>query len=335
MPLSAQRRWVMTRTSDQEQSSQPATSATPEEGVVIRAFGKFFNVQLTNRPVVLLSTVRGSLKRHRRHSDLVAVGDRVLVTDVGEGEGRIESVLPRTRVLARPARLSTDTEQVILANPDQALFVFSLHNPEPHRRMLDRFLLLAASQDLPAAIAINKVDLDPAGADAALDRFADYTRHYTLFPVSVKTGQGIDAIRAWLEGKVTVVAGPSGVGKSSLLNRLHPGLQRLVGEVSEATGKGRHTTIAAEIQQLAPGTFIADTPGMRSLTMDAIPGDDLPSLFPEFGGMLGECRYADCRHLTEPGCSIRDAVDAGEIARERYESYAALRRGEPDPDPVA
>jgi ribosome biogenesis GTPase len=301
-------------------------------GIVVRAFGKFFSVQLRDEPRALLSTVKGTVRRERRRTDLVAVGDRVWVSDVGEGEGRIEAVEPRRRVLSRLARRTQDTEQIILANPDQALFLFAIRHPEPHLRMLDRFLILAESRGLPAMIGINKIDRDegePGEAEAAARRlFADYESFYPVVYLSVREGRGMDELRERLAGKVTVVAGPSGAGKSSLLNRLDPDRERAVGEISDATGKGRHTTTAAELYRVGPKTFVADTPGIRALAISDVPLNELDDYFPEFRPLLGSCFYADCTHLHEPGCAVRAAVEAGEIPSARYESYASLRRGD-------
>jgi ribosome biogenesis GTPase len=302
-------------------------------GVVVRAYGKFFTVQLADDRE-LLSTVKGVLKRQRRGTDLVAVGDRVLVRDVGEGEGRIESVESRTRSLSRLARHTNDVEQIILANPDQALFLFAVRDPEPHLRLLDRFLVMAESRGLPAIIGVNKMDLDVTGADGepslAKRLFGGYQEIYPVFYLSAKTGQGIAGLRKALDGKITAVAGPSGVGKSSLLNVLDPARDRVVGVISAATGKGRHTTTATVLHRI-PGetqTFVADTPGIRALSLQGVEVDELDQFFPEMRPLLGLCRYADCSHVSEPGCAVQAAVDAGEIRRERYDSYVSLRRGD-------
>lgn len=307
--------------------AHPSPGALP--GVVVRAYGKYFDVQLQDDPRVLLCTVKGSLKRERRRTDLVAVGDRVWVVDVGEGEGQIEAVEPRTRSLSRLARHTQDVEQVILANPDQAMFLFAVQQPEPHRRMLDRFLILAESAGLPALIGVNKIDLDDPGTTRAEAIFGDYRAAYPVRYVSVTTGAGIEALRADLTGKVTAVAGPSGVGKSSLLNALHPEGDRAIGAISSATGKGRHTTIATQLYRLGPDTYVADTPGIRALALHGVPLETLDRCFPELRPYLDDCFYPDCTHLHEPGCAVREALDAGKIAPERYASYAALRRGEP------
>lgn len=312
---------------------EPSTPEDALAGLVVRAFGKYFTVQLTDGRE-LLSTVTGGLKRRRRGTDLVAVGDRVMVTDVGEGEGRIHSVLPRTRSLSRLARHTENVEQVILANPDQALFLFSVRNPEPHPRLLDRFLVMAESRELPALIGVNKMDMDEEGPrgepSLAHAIFGAYEPIYPVFYVSAKTGSGLDALKMALDGKITAVAGPSGAGKSSLLNALDPTRLRAIGEISEATGKGRHTTTATILHRV-PGsapTFLADTPGIRALSLQGVEKEELDQLFPELRPFLGECRYADCAHLQEPGCAVLAAVEAGIINRARYESYVALRRGD-------
>jgi ribosome biogenesis GTPase len=312
--------------------SNPVPSPEALRGVVVRAYGKFFTVQLADGRE-LLSTVKGVLKRQRRGTDLVAVGDRVFVRDVGEGEGRIESVEPRTRTLSRLARHTNDVEQIILANPDQALFLFAVRDPEPHLRLLDRFLVMAESRNLPAIIGVNKMDLDVAAHDGepslARSLFGGYREIYPVYYLSAKTGQGIAELRQALNGRITAVAGPSGVGKSSLLNLLDPTRDRAVGAISAATGKGRHTTTATVLHRI-PGetqTFVADTPGIRALSLQGVDADELDQLFLEMRPFLGQCRYADCSHMSEPGCAVRAAVDAGEIRQERYESYVSLRRG--------
>jgi ribosome biogenesis GTPase / thiamine phosphate phosphatase len=294
-------------------------------GTVVKAFGKWFQVALTGSDRTLLCTPKGLLKRERSGSDLVAVGDRVEVIDVGDDEGRIEFVHPRTSVLARLARKTRDMEQVLVANPDLAMFLFAARDPEPHPRMLDRFLVLAESRSLPAVVIVNKSEL-LAPEDAPV--FPEHRAVYPVFDISVHDGTGIESVRELMNGKITVIAGPSGVGKSSLVNAIRPESTQAIAEISEATGKGKHTTTAAQLFPIGPDTFVADTPGIRALALQGVAPEDLPECFPEFHPYLGQCRFVDCRHITEPGCAIRSAVDEGEIGPGRYGSYVSLRLGD-------
>lgn len=310
------------------QRQEPPDGAMP--GRVVRAHGLWYEVRTRDPERTWIATMRGVLKKRARRTDIVAVGDRVWITDAGEGEAVIDAVEPRTSVFARTARNTRDVEQVILANPDQVLLVFAAREPEPHLRMLDRFIILAERQELPVRIVVTKVDLegelpedDPLGP--AQERFRVYEPIYPVHYVSAVTGEGVEALREALAGRISVVAGPSGVGKSTLLNMLDPENRRETGAVSEATGKGRHTTIGAQLYEVGPETYIADTPGIRSLAMHAVPEEDLEWCYREFRPYLGECRFRGCTHVHEPGCAIREAVEAGAIAEERYESYLMVR----------
>jgi ribosome biogenesis GTPase len=298
-------------------------------GVVMRAHGKFYEVMERERDVIHLATLKGSLKQTRQKTDIVAVGDRVRITPLDDGEARIEYVEPRTSVLQRSARGDKRAQQVILANADQALFLFAIADPAPHRRMLDRFLVLAESTGLPAMVGVNKIDLladEPLEAiRQARSVFGDYESIYPVHYLSATAGAGLSDLLMTLEGRLTVIAGPSGVGKSSLLNTFSPTAQQETAAISEATGKGRHTTTSAQIFRINPGTYLADTPGMRALAMAGVPRDALDGYFPEIAPLVGTCFYPNCQHLTEPGCAVLAAVARGDIATQRYESYASLR----------
>ena len=307
--------------------------ATPPAGShrakVVRAHGLWYEVKPvkdSRAGATVIATMKGQLKRTRRRTDIVAVGDWVWITDLPDDEAVIEAVEPRSAALIRTARHTRDTEQVILANPDQVLFTFAITDPEPHVRMLDRFIILAEMQDIPIRLAVNKAEL--ATPQQLEEIFGTYRRLYPVHVLSAHTGEGISELRRALQSKTTAVAGPSGVGKSTILNAIDPQHRRDTAEVSDATGKGRHTTVGSRLYEIDDDTWVADTPGMRALAMHAIDADHLDSYFVEFRPFLGECFYQDCTHTHEPGCAVRVAVDRGDISQPRYESYVSLRSGD-------
>ena len=295
-------------------------------GLIVKAQSGFFTVQTAQGQVVC--GLRGRLKRGRALGDLAAVGDRVRITRAADGTGVIDEVLDRKRALVRlDPRPQGEYQQVLLANPDQAVFVFACAHPSPHLRMLDRFLVIAEKQALPAVIVANKVDL--AGREEAEAIFGLYpTLGYPVIYASAKTGEGVEALRQCLAGRESALAGPSGVGKSSLLNALQPGLGLAVREISEAFHKGRHTTSVRQLFPLDGGGFVADLPGMRSLALWDTEPEELDGYFPELAPLVSQCQFSDCHHKTEPGCAVRKAVAEGRVAEERYDSYLRLRAGE-------
>jgi ribosome biogenesis GTPase len=272
--------------------------------------------------------LRGRLKKGRREGDLAAVGDRVQITQQPDGTGMIELVEERSRALVRlDPRPQGIYQQIILANPDQVLFVFACAHPEPRLRMLDRYLVIAEKQGIPALIVANKIDL--VGADAAREQFGHYPSiGYPVIYTSVKEGSGIEELRRHLAGRLSGLAGPSGVGKSSLLNVIQPGLGQSVREVSDAVNKGKHTTVVRELIPLEEGGYVADTPGMRSLALWDTEPEELDGYFPELVPLVERCQFNDCTHRNEPGCAVRAAVEAGTVHVARYDSYLRLRGGE-------
>ncbi|MGQ9832206.1 MAG: ribosome small subunit-dependent GTPase A [Candidatus Villigracilaceae bacterium] len=295
-------------------------------GLIIRSQSGFFTVYTEQGYIVC--QLRGRLKQGPRLGDIAALGDRVRVTRLPDGTGRIESVEARSRALVRlDPRPQGVYQQVLLANPDQAVFVFACAQPRPHLRMLDRFLVIAEKQGIPALIVANKVDL--VGQAEAERLFGFYPRiGYPLIYTCAKTGQGVDELRARLTGKISALAGPSGVGKSSLLNAVQPGLGLAVREVSEAMQKGRHTTVVRQMFPLEVGGWVADTPGLRSLVLWDTEPEELDGYFPEIAPLVAKCQFNDCTHRSEPGCAVRAAVEEGKVQPERYESYLRLRAGE-------
>jgi ribosome biogenesis GTPase / thiamine phosphate phosphatase len=298
-------------------------------GTVLRARSGFYTVDTDDGPT-LEARLRGALKRERRATDLAVIGDRVLVQRLPDGTGVIEAVEPRLNRFSRrqPGPRGTWKEDVLLANLDQVLVVFACAHPTPHLRMLDRFLVVAEHNEIPAVIVANKVDL--VGLSAAEAIFAIYrTVGYALHLVSAREGIGVEEVAEQLAGSVSVVTGPSGVGKSTLLNAIQPGLRIETADVSEAIGKGRHTTTAAELHRLEAGHgYVADTPGLRELGLWQIPPEELAWCFPEFRPHLGSCGFNDCRHLTEPRCAVRAAVAAGEVSESRHDSYRRMLHNE-------
>ncbi len=256
----------------------------------------------------------------------LAVGDRVRLERDERGHAlAIAEILPRRSRLARRAPGGAYGERVLAANVDQVVAVFAAARPDPHLHMLDRFLVIAEANDLPARIVVNKIDV--AGPEAAHAKFADYERAgYPVHFTSAKHGEGLDELRRALEGRTSVLAGPSGTGKSSIINALFPGLDLRVGEISESVNKGRHTTVGASLHALPgePGSFVVDTPGLREVGMWELPVARLDLCFPEIRAHREQCRFADCRHGTEPDCEVRAAVERGEVSVARYESYLKL-----------
>jgi ribosome biogenesis GTPase len=274
------------------------------------------------------ASLRGRLKKVRDAEEedaplKLAVGDRVRLEPGAHQDWSIAEILARRSKLTRRAPGGAHGERVLAANVDQVIVVFAATRPEPHPRMLDRFLVIAEANELPARVVINKTELaDSASVHAMFDPYAraGYPVHY----ISVKNRDGLEPLHDVLAGHVSVLTGPSGVGKSSILNAIFPGANLRVGEISESVQKGRHTTVGAAMLELPGGGFVVDTPGLREVGLWAIPSDRLDRFFPEFRPHLEACRFGDCRHVAEPDCAVRDAVARGAITPERYDSYRLL-----------
>ena len=299
-------------------------------GLITRTQSGFYAVQTDSG--VLVCQLRGRLKKGPRLGDLVAVGDWVQVSPLADGEGVIEAVEERQRMLIRVAPTPRgEYQQIIIANPDQAVLVFSCARPEPHLGMLDRFLVIAEKQGIPVLIVANKTDLmTRVQAQALFERYA--ALGYPLVYASARRGEGVDELRQRLEGRLSVFAGPSGVGKSSLLNAIQPGLGIAVREISQATEKGKHTTVVRQLFPLQGGGYVADTPGLKALALWDMQPEELDGYFPELRELVAECQFSDCTHLHEPGCAVLDAVAIGRVHPERYASYARMRLGQTDED---
>ena len=281
--------------------------AERQTGRIIRSISGFYDVQTS---AGLLNCRARGIMRKEGNSPLT--GDRVEIT-VERGKGMVESILPRKNSFVRPAVANIDALVVFAANV----------NPITEPFLIDRVAAIAGDQEVPVYLCVNKCDLDPA---------VDLVRIYEKagFPVictSAETGDGVEELRQLLRGKLTAFTGNSGVGKSSILNRLCPELALPTGEVSEKLGRGRHTTRHVELYALGEDTYVADTPGFSSFDtdqMDVILKENLQYAFPDFGKFIGQCRFDDCSHRKEPGCAVRAALEAGELEKTRYDSYLRL-----------
>ena len=305
-------------------SANPVGAVEPLHGLVLRASAGFYEVETTQG--VITAKLRGRLKKSARRAGAAAIGDQVRLSLYEDGSASIEEILPRRRALSRRAP-GREAEQILVANPDQSVFVFACADPDPNFRMLDRLLVVAERESLPAVICANKLDLvEPRSAH---EEFGVYEQiGYRVLYTSATTGKGVGDLRKELSGKLSVLAGPSGVGKSSLLNLVQPGLGLRTEAVSLSTGKGTHTTVVRELLPLEGGGYVADTPGLKAFALWDIEPDELDAYFREIGPLVKDCEFSDCTHEHEPGCAVRAAVEAGKIDVNRYESYLRMRSGE-------
>ena len=268
--------------------------------------------------------VRGRVMgRKKALGNAVVVGDLVRL-EAGADQVVVDQVEPRRNVFSRRAAGEQAVEQVVAANLDQVVLVTSLAQPEFTPGLADRVLAQAEHAGIPARLVLNKTDL--GGADRAHALVHEYERAgVPCHAVCAVRGEGVEALRHALRGRRSLFVGHSGVGKSTLLNALVPSLELLVGLVNEKTGKGRHTTTAAVLVRPAPDLELIDTPGVRAFGLWGVGSRDLEQAYVEFRRFLGECRFTDCRHVSEPGCALRAAVEAGQVSRLRFESFLRLR----------
>lgn len=276
-------------------------------GRILRSLSGFYDVQTPEGLVTCRG--RGHL---RRGQDIPLTGDIAEIT-VDGGKGMVERILPRRNRFIRPAVANVDALVVFAANV----------NPVTEPFLIDRVAAIAGDQEVEVLICVNKCDLDPAADLVRIYRNAGFC----VIQASAETGVGVEELRSVLRGKLTAFTGNTGVGKSSMLNALCPELALNTGEVSEKLGRGRHTTRHVELYRIAEDTYVADTPGFSSFDtdqMDVLLKENLQYAFPDFAPYLGRCQFHDCSHRAEPGCTVRNAVDAGEIEKTRYDSYLRL-----------
>lgn len=294
---------------------------TPQQlkiGKVLKVTRKTYDVAVEGR--VVPCVIRGKLAVDDSEYSSVRAGDNVKVEMVSEDQGAIQKILPRKSRLSRTIESRAYKEHIIAANIDQILIIASTRNPAFKSGLLDRYLVIAEKNHLRALICINKIDL------ADRKDFEVYAREYSKlgYPTSFTSaisGEGVEHLRKKLRDQVTLFVGHSGVGKSSLIKAVEPEIDVRTQEISSKTKKGMHTTSAVQLFPLSFGGFAGDTPGIRELGLWDILKKDLQMYYVEFQGYAGMCQFADCQHLNEPGCAVKEAVDSGEIFTERYENY--------------
>jgi ribosome biogenesis GTPase len=287
------------------------------DGTVIAMHGPLVRVQVGDETLVVASRRRLNWEGGTPEAGRLVVGDRVTL-EMREEEGVIVAAHARRNCLVRKAP-SKNRSQVLAANVDHALLVFAAREPEPKPGLLDRFLVACHLAGIDAVIIINKID---QGMDGVESWLWVYERlGYPVRRVSARTGWGLGAMKRMLVDRTTLFCGPSGVGKSSLLNAVYPGFRLKVGELAEGTGKGRHTTSLAELMPLPYGGFVVDTPGLKEFGVWDVSREELEVAFPEIADRAAGCRFPDCRHQHEPECSVLEGVELGEIFEGRLKSY--------------
>lgn len=308
-------------------SSEEADEDALLEGIVTRSTGSWYDVRVGDRTIP--SRIRGKFRLTRQDvTNPVAVGDRVTIRyNDGDNTGFITEIHERTTKLSRRAAGHRQgQEHVMVANVDRVWIVQSVRFPPLNPAFVDRLLVATAVYDLPAGIILNKMDLltekeRPEAMDFHI-RYADLG--YPVLPTSATEGDGLDKLVSALQDQVNVVTGPSGTGKSSLLNAIEPGLDVETGEVSESTEKGTHTTTHAELHPLSAGGYLVDTPGIREFGVREVHPKDLGHYMPDLAPYVNECQFPDCTHDHEPGCAVKTAVERGDVHPDRYDSYLRI-----------
>jgi ribosome biogenesis GTPase len=300
-------------------------NSVEQKGKTRSKINKFFDSARPERAVRIDKGNSSNSSTNVQPSRL-SIGDYVKLRQLDASTGMIEEILPRKSALSRKDSGSTDKksiEQTMLANLDQVALVFATTQPDPHFGLLDRYLAICEATELQPLICLNKADLPHVSyVNEAANLYSKIG--YTVLWTSAQTGQGIDELRSRLKGHTTLFTGPSGVGKSSLVNAIEPGMAAHIGMISSATGKGRHTTTGSQLYPLSGGGWLADSAGIRALTAWDIMPEELASCFIEFRPYLGECEYNDCAHIDEEGCAICQAVADTVIDERRYRSYVRM-----------
>lgn len=285
------------------------------QGKIIKGIAGFYYVHatLSDKECGIYECKAKGVFRKDHLKPLVGDDVEIAVLDEEKKLGNIVSILPRRNELIRPA----------VANVDQALVIFAIKKPQPNFNLLDRFLIMMEQQNYRAVICFNKLDIDEEHQGEQYKEIYERCGYKTLL-VSASTGQGVDELKALLSGKTTTVAGPSGVGKSSLVNCFQDHTRMETGSISNKIDRGKHTTRHSELIAIDTDTYILDTPGFSSLSMFGMTKEELAQYYPEFVPYEKHCKFTGCAHISEPICGIKEAVEAGEISRLRYENYKLL-----------
>ena len=298
-------------------------------GIVVKSTGSWYVVRERGGGQLHRCRLRGKFKQQGlKVSNPLAVGDQVefTVAAQAEGAGVIHHIEPRRNYIIRRSVHKSAHSHIVAANIDQALLVVTLVSPATSFGFIDRFLVTAEAYGIPVWLLFNKLDLYDEDLAAYQEQIANMYQRvgYPSLPTSAATGAGVADVDALLDGKTSLLSGHSGVGKSTLINALVPDLDLKTAEISQFSDKGVHTTTYAEMLEVRPGTYLIDTPGIKELGLVDIKPGELAHYFPEMRALLGQCRYHNCRHVQEPGCAVREAVDKGRLALPRYDSYLSM-----------
>lgn len=302
----------------------PQNMSAEIEGTVTRATGSWYDVLHNGETIVC--RIRGRIRlKGVRSTNPVVVGDRVVCVQGTDGEWVIDRILPRRNYIIRRASNLSKESHIIAANIDQALLVVTLAEPVTAPEFIDRFLVTCEAYKIPATILLAKYDLAAADPEAVTAFHATYEgAGYRVIDLSALDGTGVETVRDMTAGRTTLLSGNSGVGKSTLVGTLEPGLELRTGAISESHGTGRHTTTFSAMYPLSNGGFLIDTPGIKGFGLIDIDDHEVWHYFPEMLRTAPDCRFYNCTHTHEPGCAVRDAVERGDIAWSRYESYLKI-----------
>jgi ribosome biogenesis GTPase len=294
------------------------------EGLVLQTTGSWYQVETENKEVYPCRLPGRFRLEDKRTTNPIAVGDRVIIQqEDGTGDWVIEEILPRNNYIVRQSPRQKHARHIIAANIDQAMLIVTISQPRTSTGFIDRFLIAAETYHIPVIIVVNKMDLlrdkDKRKLDEILEVYPPLG--YPVLTVSAEKNEGLAAVASAMAGKTTLISGHSGVGKSTLINALHPGLNLRTRQISSKWEKGMHTTTFATMYPFMENAYIIDTPGIKEFFVVEIAPEELSGYFPEMREKLQQCQYNNCLHFNEPGCAVREAVEAGEISFSRYANY--------------